>query len=271
MPDKMSNLMKIFVQDEEQNPPPAAAEPALEPSTVDDAPAPGPNGSAAPSPPPLPLPQETPPAQAPSEQPGFAATHLSQAEIAAAQLQQMILGDSAPASPEMNGSPAPQPQPQLQPEPEPELAQAVAAPVPTPSPTPEAAAPAPLSHEDYRSIHEALGSIARGIENLPRGNPSAEPLLRQIGPGGLKFVEQAMQVAEEQSGILPRSFDLDTFRSEGQLLRDLGTLAAELKSLATRVENAEAAIGSDAFARALSVYQAAKLANATADLDRFLT
>ncbi|MFT5467247.1 MAG: hypothetical protein ACI8UO_002351 [Verrucomicrobiales bacterium] len=269
MSDQMSNLMKIFVQDEEETAPTPADAPA-QPSSPDPLagepvhPAPALNGSHAN---PFQQPQVVPPIPETQPEPIFTETPvapspspdsppLSQSEIAAIELQRMILGISD------GDDEQPEPTPVAAPPAEP------IQPAPTPVPVPAAAESPNL--DDYQSIHESLSVISRRLESLPLGNPSGEPLLRQIGPGGLNFVEQAMQVAETQAGILPRSFDLETFQKEGKELRDLGTLSAELKALTTRVENAEAAIGSDAFARALSVYQAAKLANATADLDRFL-
>lgn len=269
MSDEMSNLMKIFVKDEDEN---AAAEPASEaapnPANPEPPAASAPTNGSHPS---QGAPVASPPEPVPAAEPIFkespaplSADPLSQAELAAAQLQKMILGEG---NPEPAPTPAPEP---VQPSPSRTPEAQVEAPKPAPEPVPAPISAASLSNEDFRGIHEALSALSNGLENLPQNSPNDEPLLKQIGSGGLNFVEQAMQVADRESGILPRSFDLETFRKEGQLLRDLGTVSEILRALVARVESAEAAIGSDAFTRALAVYQAARLANTTADLDRFL-
>ena len=94
--------------------------------------------------------------------------------------------------------------------------------------------------------------------------------MHRMGEGGRSFVERALQVAEANERILPRSFDLDSFRREVALLRDLGALADELNGLAQAVSSGEGAIGSQAFAKALVVQQAAKMGNADEGLGEVL-
>ena len=265
----MANLMKIFVKDDEGTEPTPAPPQAA-------------NGAAAePALAPVPVPTQTP-------EPVVAENSIqpSEAELAATELERMIVSNAPVQSEPIVAEPVPQVQPAQAPAPIPTESpfETVAAPVAAvpappvetpaapaqPAPTEPASSPS-LSGEEYQSIHIALSAIAAHIKSLPTTNVSGEPLLRRIGPGGLRFVEQAMQVAERESGILPRSFDLDNFRAEGALLRNLGDLSQELQTLADRVATAEAAIGSGAFGRALSVYQAAKLANASSDLEGFLS
>lgn len=95
-------------------------------------------------------------------------------------------------------------------------------------------------------------------------------LMSRLGEGGRSFIERALEVAESNENILPRSFDLDSFRREVSLLRDLGALADELKGLAEGVSSGEGAIGSQAFAKALVIQQAAKMSNADEGLGEVL-
>ncbi|MEM7011616.1 MAG: hypothetical protein AAF585_09050 [Verrucomicrobiota bacterium] len=286
----MSNLMKIFVQDDEDN-----VTPAQPPS----------NGSAS-EPQPGPPPQNpfavAPTAAIPEPEPE---PEPHYAEVAAAQLQEMITGDndSAQATTQQPEQPkavrvaspvspfVPQPQP-------PNPAQAPAAAEPAPAPVPETPVPvaetpaapvepvpveatphtelatppeaSPAKDETFEAVYEALRTIAEHVEALPNDEDANDPLLRRIGSGGLRFVEQALDVADRQSGILPRSFDLETFRAEGQTLRNLSALSDELQKLTDRVSAAEATVCSGAFGRALSVYQAAKLSNASSDMENYL-
>lgn len=221
MADEMSNLMKMFERYEEEKPQTA-------PEPPNGAPEPASNGGES-----------------------SLGLDFSQAEAAAARLQQMILDESqAPAQQQQQSVPVPPPPPQ---EPPPAPVQLQQQPVES------------LTHEEYQAIHEALRSIADRIEALPRAGENTEQLLTRIGPGGMNFVRQAMEVAEKQPGILPRSFDLEGFRQEARMLYDLGSLGAELRQLNERVSASEARLGSEAFTRALGVYQAAKMADAAGE------
>lgn len=280
----MSNLMKIFVQDEEESVTPA--QPAASNGSASE-PAPGPPVH---SPFTAALAPQTPePADPPT------------AETAAAQLQEMIAGEeSAQATTQQVDSPkavrvaspvtpfAPKPQP-VEPAPTPAPAAADPAPAQVAAPAIPAAPanPAPVEatpqtelatpperlpnkDENFEAVYEALRTIAEHVETLPTDEDATDPLLRRIGSGGLRFVEQALDVADREAGILPRSFDLDTFRDEGQMLRNLSALSDELQKLMDRVSSAEASVCSGAFGRALSVYQAAKLSNASSDMENYL-
>lgn len=92
----------------------------------------------------------------------------------------------------------------------------------------------------------------------------------RMGEGGRSFVERALEFAEQNERILPRSFDLDSFRREVALLRDLGALADELRGLAEGISSGEGAIGSQAFAKALIIQRAAQMGNADDGLGEVL-
>ena len=115
-----------------------------------------------------------------------------------------------------------------------------------------------------------LVEIQRKLAFLDDIEATGDGLMQRIGGGGRFFVATAAEIAENAAGILPRSFDLEGFLAQARMLHDLSALADELRSLANRVAAGEATIGSEAFAQALAVHQAAKAANLAGDLDNYL-
>ncbi len=135
----------------------------------------------------------------------------------------------------------------------------------TPKETPSQKTGSPLS-DIRKSINEMQQRLAF-LDDFQVGGTS---LMQRMGDGGRNFVQKTLDLAEDNEGILPRSFDLDAFRRDVVILKDLGSLADELRDLAEAVSKGEAAIGSQAFAKALIVQQAAKMGNVGGGLDEFL-
>ncbi len=121
-----------------------------------------------------------------------------------------------------------------------------------------------------KDLRQSLAEMQQRLAFLDEWEAGEGCLMKRMGEGGRSFLNQALQVAEENEGILPRSFDLESFRKDVDLARDAGALADELRELTNAVCSGEASIASQAFAKALIVVQAAKLGNAGGDLDDFL-
>lgn len=79
-----------------------------------------------------------------------------------------------------------------------------------------------------------------------------------------------MNLATQNEGILPRSFDLEEYKRDVVLAWCLETLLATLRQLVGSQEDAGLEVGSDAYSATLVVYQAAKMVGNDGALDNRL-
>lgn len=94
--------------------------------------------------------------------------------------------------------------------------------------------------------------------------------LPKMGDKSRAFVDQGLNLALQNEGILPRNFDLEEYQRDVELTRRLETLLASLHQLVGSVEDTALAAGSDAYTATLVVYQAAKMAGKDGALDNHL-
>jgi len=84
------------------------------------------------------------------------------------------------------------------------------------------------------------------------------------------LVEQALQVAEQNPDILPRTFDAGEMRNDVELFSALSSVHTALAQLNELVDDTVMAVGSEAYASALTVYQFARAAGKGSALDTAL-
>lgn len=82
----------------------------------------------------------------------------------------------------------------------------------------------------------------------------------RMGDGSVAFVEQAVEVATKNLGMLPRNFDVEELQRDMVSRQRLHSLRLDLMKVLERVQNAEVAHGSDAMSGALDVYHFTKSA-----------
>lgn len=155
----------------------------------------------------------------------------------------------------------PEPEPEL---PKPEVTQPPAA-------KPSRADSLGLTDEDKRQIYDAIDVIRRKLSFTKDFSAEEREDLIRLGKTGRRFVDKAAGLVERSPGILPRSFDVDSFNRDAELYQELGDISDELRKLSNQVDDTEAAIGSDAFSAALVVYQSGKLARTGDDMDNLLS
>jgi len=86
----------------------------------------------------------------------------------------------------------------------------------------------------------------------------------RFGDKSRGFISKALDIAENNPDILPRSFSLDEFRADVEIIENLENLYAirnAIDTLQDRVNDTWFAAGSEAYAAALLIYQYAKLHN----------
>jgi hypothetical protein len=94
--------------------------------------------------------------------------------------------------------------------------------------------------------------------------------LPKMGDKSRAFVDQGLVLATQNEGILPCNFDLDEYRRDVALVRQLEPVVLAMRQLMKRLEDTYMAAGSDAYSQTLVVYQAAKLAGKGGALDEHL-
>ncbi|CAG0981773.1 hypothetical protein IVG45_01315 [Methylomonas sp. LL1] len=94
--------------------------------------------------------------------------------------------------------------------------------------------------------------------------------LPKMGDKSRAFVDQGLLLATQNEGILPRNFDLGEYRRDVALVKQLEPVLMAMRQLTKRLEDTYLAVGSDAYAQSLVVYQAAKLAGKDGSLGEHL-
>ena len=127
-----------------------------------------------------------------------------------------------------------------------------------------------LPPADQGAIIVALNTIREKLPFLIDLTPEERHALPKMGDKSRGFVTQALTVAEQNEAILPRSFDVTEMRRDVDLLPALEPIMAALSQLKEMVEDNYMAVGSEAYAAALLVYQYARSAGKGAALDTAL-
>ena len=126
---------------------------------------------------------------------------------------------------------------------------------------------ASLSQADQQAVIAAINTIREKLPFLVDLSPEERRSLLRMGDKSRGFVTQALEVAMLNPDILPRSFDAAEMRKDVDLLASLSPVMASLSQLSELVEDTYMAVGSEAYASALLVYQFARAGGKGAALD----
>ncbi|MET0621661.1 MAG: hypothetical protein ABW250_01640 [Pyrinomonadaceae bacterium] len=126
---------------------------------------------------------------------------------------------------------------------------------------------ATLSQTDRQAVLDAINIIRTKLPFLIDLTPEERRTLLKMGDKSRGFVTQALTVAEQNEDILPRSFDVAEMRKDVELLDGLAPIMAALSQLTELVEDTYMAVGGEAYASALLVYQFARAAGKGPALD----
>jgi hypothetical protein len=135
---------------------------------------------------------------------------------------------------------------------------------------PENRVSAKLSAADRAAVMDAIQTIRTKLPFLIDLSPQERQTLLKLGDKSRAFVEQALTLATQNPDILPRSFDVDEFQKDAELLASLQPLMAALTQLLELVEDTYLEVGSEAYAAALAVYSYAKVSGKGSALDNLL-
>lgn len=126
---------------------------------------------------------------------------------------------------------------------------------------------ASLSQADRQAVLDAIDTIRQKLPFLIDLSPDDRRSLLRMGDKSRGFVAQALEVAEQNPGILPRSFDVAELRRDVELLAALSPVLTSLAQLNELVDDTHMAVGSEAYASALLVYQYARTGGKGSALD----
>lgn len=126
---------------------------------------------------------------------------------------------------------------------------------------------AALTQADQQAVLAALQTIREKLPFLIDLSPEERRALPRMGDSGRGFVAKALEVAEQNPDILPRSFDLAEMRRDSELLDALLPVVTSFRQLNELLDDTYTAAGSELYASALLVYQYVRAAGKGSALD----
>lgn len=129
---------------------------------------------------------------------------------------------------------------------------------------------ATLGETERLAVLAAIETIRQKLPFLIDLTPEERRTLPKMGDKSRGFVAQALEIATLNPDILPRSFDVGEMRNDVELLDALLPVVSAVSQLNELVEDTYMAVGSDAYAAALLVYQYARAAGKGMALDSAL-
>ncbi|MET0621695.1 MAG: hypothetical protein ABW250_01815 [Pyrinomonadaceae bacterium] len=129
---------------------------------------------------------------------------------------------------------------------------------------------AQLGEAERQGVFAALQTLRQKLPFLVDLTPEERRALPRFGDKSRGFVEQALQVAEQNPDILPRTFDVEEMRKDVELFSALSSVQTAVSQLNELVDDTVMAVGSEAYAAALLVYQYTRAAGKGTALDSAL-
>jgi hypothetical protein len=112
-----------------------------------------------------------------------------------------------------------------------------------------------LTDTDVADILKAFETIRTKLPFLVDVSPEERRTLPKMGDKSRAFVEQANELAKRDDSALPRSFSVEEFTLDVELIHQLAPIIAACAQLHELLEDTNLVIGSDAYVAALIVYQ----------------
>jgi hypothetical protein len=131
-------------------------------------------------------------------------------------------------------------------------------------------ASAKLSPADKEAVMNAITTIKEKLPFLIDLSTEERKSLPKLGDKSRAFVSKALEIATQNPDFLPRSFDLDEMRQNIELFEALYPILLSLTQLQELVDDTSVAVGSEAYAASLMVYNYAKASGRGAGLDSMI-
>lgn len=122
---------------------------------------------------------------------------------------------------------------------------------------------ATVADADVQAIKATIATIQQKLPFLISLTTNERRSLFKTGPNSLSFVENALQAAQNNPDIFPKSFDAPEFASDVELFAVLTDLGTAVQQLASEIDDTRLAVGGEAMKEATQVYNYVKAAAAT--------
>ncbi len=127
-----------------------------------------------------------------------------------------------------------------------------------------------LSAADKEEVMQAIATIKAKLPFLTDLTTEERKSLPKLGDKSRAFVSKTLEVATQNPDFLPRSFDLDEMRRDVELFEALYPILLSITQLQELLDDTFVAVGSEAYAAGLLVYNYAKANGKGAGLDTAL-
>ncbi len=117
-----------------------------------------------------------------------------------------------------------------------------------------------LSDTDLIEIKNAIATIQTKMPFLVSLSTEERRRLYKMGDKRLAFVQNSLNAAQNNRGILPTSFDFEGYAKDCELARNLNDVMMALNQLTEQVDDTLVAVGSEAVSSSLTVYEYVKTA-----------
>ncbi|WP_392530271.1 hypothetical protein [Nostoc sp. C117] len=126
---------------------------------------------------------------------------------------------------------------------------------------------AKLSSADREAVMQAITTIREKLPFLIDLTTEERKALPKLGDKSRAFVSKALEIGTQNPDFLPRSFDLNEMRQDIELFEALYPILLSLTQLQELVDDTSVAVGSEAYAAGLMVYNYAKVSGKGAGLE----
>jgi len=115
-----------------------------------------------------------------------------------------------------------------------------------------------LAPADQDAIMAAIGTIKQKLPFLINLSKDQRKGMSKLGNKTHGFVRKALNVAAQNPGVLPATFDVNQMRSHTQLFEDLTPIKLAIGQLKKQLDDTVIGAGNQAYTAALDVYAVAK-------------
>ncbi|MDZ8029825.1 hypothetical protein [Nostoc sp. DedSLP04] len=129
---------------------------------------------------------------------------------------------------------------------------------------------AKLSSADREAVMQAIITIREKLPFLIDLTTEERKALPKLGDKSRAFVSKALEIGTQNPDFLPRSFDLNEMRQDIELFEALYPILLSLTQLQELVDDTSVAVGSEAYAAGLMVYNYAKVSGKGAGLESMI-
>ncbi|HEY5346111.1 MAG TPA: hypothetical protein VIK62_07185 [Verrucomicrobiae bacterium] len=119
---------------------------------------------------------------------------------------------------------------------------------------------ATVAAADLQAIKDAVAVIQQKLPFLVNLTPDERKSIFRTGPNSLSFVQNALQAAQNNPDILPKSFDTDEFALDVALFAVLTDINTAVAQLVSEIDDTRLAVGGEAMKEASQVYNYVKTA-----------